>query len=718
MPRQFKRALLHAATPAILMAFGAGSAQAAAGTASAADDQGSIEDIVVTAQKVRSTAQKTAAAITAYTGDALVAVGATDLRTAQNFIPSVRFQAQAAATEVYIRGVGSSIDSPQNEPPTSVNFNGVYVPRNATGGAFFDLDRVEVLPGPQGTLYGRSTMGGAVQISAKRPTRDLESESLVEAGNYSLVHVGTAMNVPMTDSLSIRGAFDYQYHKGYQASGADSANNYGARLSLLYKPTDRFSVYLWANVTDFNGHPANLVSRGVDQSGALAPGKYLGSNPWDDRYPAALVPSLPNGQVTNGSWNYKNILVGGELNWEVADDVTLTYIPSYLTFHSDPHYYFGGYKVGASERDEQTTHELRLSGRGGPLTWIAGIYGYRLTSSGDVFFAGFSGTDGGFNTSNVARHRIWGGAAFGQATYHVSDAFRLIAGGRYSHDDRTGGGSFLGATGPAAYDYSRSFDHGDFKVGVEYDLGPKAMVYGTVQSGYQPGTFNQFRSTAAVPNDVAPAKLLAYTGGIKSRLFDDKLQINNEMFFYNYENLFVSAYDALTGSTVTFNAQRAHIYGDQLDIIFKPTPVDQFSVNVGYLHARYKKFLLPDGSSYAGNQLQYAPDWTINAGYFHDFEMSRGYLRAMVNTRFESSFYGDYLHTPGSRQGDYTKTGASLTYYDGGGKWSLGIWAKNLEKADVEAATASGSIVPFNPSGAITTLEPPRTFGIRATLKM
>ncbi|MFD2497898.1 TonB-dependent receptor plug domain-containing protein [Rhizorhabdus histidinilytica] len=127
--------LLRAAAPVALIAAGMTPSTAIAQSASAATGSGTIEEIVVTAQKERSTLQKTAAAITALSGDALLATGVTDIRAAQAYVPSVRFQQQGAATEVYIRGVGSSIDSPQYEPPTSVHFNGVYVPRNATGGA-------------------------------------------------------------------------------------------------------------------------------------------------------------------------------------------------------------------------------------------------------------------------------------------------------------------------------------------------------------------------------------------------------------------------------------------------------------------------------------------------------------------------------------------------------------------------------------------------------
>jgi iron complex outermembrane receptor protein len=142
------------------------------------------------------------------------------------------------------------------------------------------------------------------------------------------------------------------------------------------------------------------------------------------------------------------------------------------------------------------------------------------------------------------------------------------------------------------------------------------------------------------------------------------------------------------------------------------------NLSVGYVHGRYKDFTLPDGSNYNGFQLQYAPTWTVSAGYSHDFALAGGYLRAKVGTRYESAFFADFNHTPGGRQQPYMKSDASLTYHPDNAKWSLGIWIKNIENEPVIAATAGGSNIPFNPLAASSFLEAPRTFGLRATLSL
>ena len=180
-------------------------AQSYADPDESADGTG-LEVIVVTAEKVTEDLQKTASAVTAISGDILVKAGVYDIRAAQNLVPSVRFQAENASTEIYIRGVGSTLDLPNIEPPTVFNFNGVYIPREGNSVGLFDIDRIEVLPGPQGTLYGRAALGGAVNVSFKKPTRQLETEALLEAGNYSLLRGTLVQNVPMTEDFAMRAA--------------------------------------------------------------------------------------------------------------------------------------------------------------------------------------------------------------------------------------------------------------------------------------------------------------------------------------------------------------------------------------------------------------------------------------------------------------------------------------------------------------------------------
>jgi len=322
---------------------------------------------------------------------------------------------------------------------------------------------------------------------------------------------------------------------------------------------------------------------------------------------------------------------------------------------------------------------------------------------------------GGFPLAQISRNRLEGYAGFGEATYAVTDGLRLTAGGRWSHDHREGDGET--AFGQP-YSADEDYDHFDWKVALEADLGATAMAYATVQTGYQPGTYNLFPATPEQSNLVDPAELTAYTLGIKSRFLDDRLQVNNEVFYYDYRDLLVQSFNLNTALLTTFNAAKSQIYGDQLDVTYVITDRDLLNLSVGYLHAEYEDFDVPPGvnigiprRSFDGFPLQYAPDWTITAGYQHDFTLGPGYLRARIETHYEDFFWGTFMQARGTQQESYWKSDASLTYYMGDGSWTLGLWIRNIENVPVIAATTTGQFGPYG----VSFVEPPRTYGVRFT---
>jgi len=698
---------------AIVLTFGLGS------PAMAIDlDSAVLQEVIVTADKIPTPKQKLPAAVTAIDGDSLTFDGVTDVRGVQDFVPSVRFQQENAATEIYIRGVGSTLDFPQLSSPNAFNLNGVPIPREATSVPLYDVEQIEVLPGPQGTLYGSNALGGAVNVNFRRPTMDYQTSTLFEAGNYSQVHVSAVQNLPLGDSLAARLAVDYLTHDGYMTSGADSQKDLGARLSLSYRPLEGLTVYLWGSSVSKDGHPPNLVIKGVNPvTGRLDPNSYLTSNPWNDQFPGPYAANLPDGQPMAERQSYFNRMAGSQIDLGLAPGVTLTWIPSYLSVATSPDYWLGAFPGNETNDYRQVTNELRAVATQPWGTWIAGLYAYDLDSHGIFTFGSFT-PSAGIPVSIVNYGRIEGEAAFGQVSFNLSQRLRATLGGRSSVDDRVGQGQFMGSGGLAPFTYGRNFSHLDHKAGLDFDLEPQVLLYVATQTGYQPGTFNAYASTPTLSNAVNPATLTAYTAGTKSREWGGRLQVNDEIFYYDYRGLFSSAYNTVLNSNQTFNAQKTGIYGDQLDVAFRPDDDDRVNVSVGYLHARNIRFELPDGSAnYDGFQLQYSPDWTVGVGFFHDLQVGPGFLRAQANSRYEDSFYADFSHTPGGRQQPYIKTDASFTYHAATDGWSVGLWVKNIENVAVIAATAGGSNIPALATGATAFLEPPRTFGIRATSK-
>lgn len=678
-------------------------------------------EIIVTAQKQAESLQDTSAAITALGGEDLVSSGVTNIRDLQAFVPSVRLQKENSATQVFIRGVGQGLNYPQFDPPGAINFNGVYIPREATGAPFNDVAQVEVLPGPQGTLYGRSSLAGVVNVNFKRPSFEFETEALAEIGNYDMYHVSLAQNIPLSDTLAVRAAADYSNRDGYLKSGADADDTLAARLSLLWEPSDDFTAFVWGHVIERDGAPPNLVARGVDSDGNYVPNAFLQDDPWNDLLPDDVLPLSPFGQVQAGDLEYKNWMVAGQFDLDLTDSISVSYIPSYLDFSHVDAYWINGLPGRKFDYYEQTTHELRFNGEAGWGDWLLGLYGYRMESGGSAIAGTLVDDGSGIPIAIVDKNVLKGISAFGQLTFDLSDSVRLIAGGRFSADNRTANGS-VGLTG-ATYEVDESYKNVDFKAGFEFDAAPEVMLYGAIQTGYAPGSFNPFPGGPDDSNLIAKSNLVSYTLGQKGRFLDGTLQFNTEFFYYDYKDLGLGGFDLTRLTVSTYNAEKVRIYGNQTDIIVRPGPNDQVSINVGYLNARFKTFNLPASApggpaSFAGNALPYAPDWTINVGYHHDFQMASGYLRVQGLMHFESEFYPDFIATPGSRQKPYTKSDASITYYADSGKWDLGIWIKNIEDEPVNAANAAGTQFPATTFGGTTYIEAPRTYGVRLGLHL
>lgn len=672
--------------------------------AEAAAPETKLDEIVVTAQKRAEDLQRTPAAVTAIGGEALVAAGVTDIRAAQNLVPSVRFQAENASTEIYIRGVGSTLDLPNIEPPTVFNFNGIYIPREGTSVGLFDIASVEVLPGPQGTLYGRAALGGAVNVTFRRPAPELETEALLEVGDYSLVHASVAQSLPVSERFSLRAAADYIQHDGYLKTGADSKDDYALRLSGLYEDGDRLSAYFWAHGAKKNGRSPNLVRRGYNGGSFDGdPNAFDSSDPWND----VITPTEPDA----GRQEYENLVLGGQVDWRLGG-ATLTWIPSYFYLDWAGNYWLENLPSFLSSHYNQWTQELRLAGTAGDRwNWLAGLYAYQVTNDGEFIVNGFPLAD-------IDRNRLEGIAAFGEATYALADRTRLTFGGRLSRDQREGDGRTAFGV---PYDADQEFDQFDWKLGLEYDAAAETLLYATVQTGYQPGTYNLFPATDEATNEVREADMTAWSAGIKSRFLDGRLQLNNELFYYDYRDLLVQSFNLNTALLTTFNAEKVETWGNQLDLQWLVAANGRLNLSVGYLHAEYEEFVAPPEINigpgtrdFAGYQLQYAPDWTVSAGYQHDFPFAGGYLRGRVESRYESSFWGTFTHSRGTQQESYTKTDASLTYLSGDGRWSAGLWVRNIEDEAVLAATTTGQFGPY----ADAFLEPPRTWGARFTLSL
>lgn len=691
-----------------------------------------LEEIVVTAQRRAENLQETPLAVSAITGEGLESQGIKSVVDLSAQVPSLQItNSGGGASQIFMRGIGSSNVTEVGDPAVAYHIDGIYIARaTATGALFYDIDRVEVLRGPQGTLYGRNATAGAINVISKRPTQKLEGSASVEFGNYNALTTSGVLNVPLDETLAIRGAFQTIRHDGYQKvinTGPTAGNDKydkddkSARLQALWTPTDRLTINLRGDY---------LSSGGAGGGDVAYPART--SDPWK-------TISTVNTYRNNTYWS-----TGAEVNLDL-DWAQLTYLFGYNYANDDrggenvatnaPNYFYGV--------DKTWSNELRLGGETGPVKWVVGAY--RFKEDNDVDFRIFLANNNylSFIQPEVTAETT---AFFGQATWSVTEALRLTGGVRYTEDKkgRNGGTYFtnnVGAiTGVVTLNVSdNKWNKVNWRAGIDYDLADGSMVYANFATGYKAGGYYD----GLPPNDYKPESITSYEVGMKNRFMDNRLQLNLSGFYYDYRDFQISGLGTIAGqdATVTLNAEKAEIYGVELETDFLLTEQDRIDASVSWLHARYKDLLLPRGDSFSNNsvnantvhcfradyskpapraadssgcKMARTPEWSINLGYQHQFDLANGAsLTARVQTHFESAKYLEYHGFSENKQKSFTKTDLTMTYAPAEGSWNVMAYVRNLEDKDVRTNSGPNATTGLASNGSGDFYAPPRTYGVR-----
>ena len=737
------------------------------------EDQAGLSVIMVTAQRREESLQDVAIPVTAITGDELLSRGVTDTADLSKLVPALQVQPTGGSGfSLYLRGVGSLSGNAFAENAVAFSFNDVYIGRpTSTSGTFYDLERVEVLKGPQGTLYGRNATGGAVHVIPRRPRLgEFGGEVNLQYGIYDHFLASGAVNVPLGESAAIRAAGQIVSRSGYLSDGTSDEKGQAGRLSLLFEPTNSLSV---AIVGDYYSQDGRGAGSGVIPSES---GRYT-APPLDDRVggsdpravavAAAVAAGLPappfcggfGGFVTSGcvlvprndsfvDGEYWGISAEVELDLEFA---TLTAIPGYRKSSTDFINYLPGFLLDVTDEAEQWSFETRLaSSTDGPFQYVLGAFYFKEEQDAVNFFA-----QGRLATTLFTPHlETESFAVFGQATYSLTDAFRVIAGGRWTTENKTQQTSLGNGTPfmpdpfnpPLQSTFTGELDVDKFtwKAGVEYDAGPDSLFYANVATGFKSGGFY----VAAPPNNTFdPETLTAYTIGAKNRFFSNRLQFNVEAFYWAYKDqqvTFVGAAQTAAGtfssSGVTLNAGQAEMYGVEVEALFALTDNDLLSLNVQRLETEYKEFLVPlfsptpapppttcpfagvrpvpGGTFYdtdcSGRPTLNSPDWSANLGYERTFEFQNGVdLVVGARTTIESGRFLDITFAPEARQDSYMMSDAFVTVEGIDDAWALTAFVNNIEDEEVLAQVGNRPILNIY-YGA---LRPPRTYGLRGTFR-
>lgn len=678
----------------------------------AATPKQSIETVVVTAEHRKQNLQKTSISITALSGDVLAEHAITSVDSALRDVAGVVVQGNANGGGVYIRGVGSGQDTAIGGPSVNLNFDGVYQQQpEVPMSSIYDVERIEVLRGPQGTIYGRNANAGSVNIITANPKNKFEASGSIGWGNYNLLHTEAALNVPIGDTVALRAAMSTERHDGYlKPSGYNDADNTGARVKLLFKPDQNLSLLLASEYLHIGG-----VGLGAVNALSLHP-----DDPWQS--------NAPRGQIDITSRR-----LYGQLDWKLGFGV-LTVIPAHQSFKKYDANVIINNPVATTANSQavderQDTLEVRLASIGAePLQWVTGVYYLNSSSRFDVPPSRIALPATPAVYPYVYGNHAESAAGFAQLTYSVTPALRLIGGLRYTQDKKTA--LRQASAGAAVTGIDGSWNSTTYKVGAEFDVDRNSMVYANLSTGFKAGGIDQGFFT------YKPEQIKALALGSKNRFLGNTLQVNSEAYYYDYSN-FQAQYGyrclntALCAPVQTYsnrivNAGTAKLYGAEAEAILRVTQVDRLEANIAYSHSRFDKLVISAGTAAAcsvasalpvcalqpdqvltNQPLANAPEWSGAFAYEHTFDLPNGGdLVARLGTRLYSPYWTNYRRPPQVSAETYVraynKSDFFMTYNAPNSKWRVVGYVKNIENKSVVTTAVATAIE----------LQPPRTYGL------
>ncbi|MDN4058194.1 TonB-dependent receptor [Massilia sp. YIM B02769] len=703
--------------------------------------QGQIQEVLVTAQRRIAPESKTPVAMSVISGAQLGKAGLDRPSDVAARLPGVYMNNAADGLRITIRGVSNADATDKGEPSAAFMLDGVYIARpHAQNGDFLDVDRVEVLRGPQGTLYGRNTTAGVVNVISNTPGKTLEGAVGLEAGTFGARKIDGMLNLPVNDALALRAAVS--------SKRRDSVlrNAQGTPHELGLDRDDR-SARLSARL-DVNADASLLVryDRTVqhDNNDVIVPdtnfysGIETGKPTWRDastkeRLTNAFVP--PNAVPEQGHSRRDSQGLSAELSWNLGP-ATLYYLGARRAFDHDflVNYYYRivpGFALGVRQYFEgaydQDSHELRIATKDtGRVSAQAGVYWFRedmrqLATFRDLepialppYYVFPTGP-------TVSKSR----AVFGQATWRVLDTLRLTAGARTTRDDKSRVGSTNLQAGPvfdAATDLAMpnaarlEKSKTTWRLGIDADLDPSTLVYGVLSTGYKSGGFNDGCMADSSALGVAcpaafavPAAALVYQPetlksvelGLKTRFWANRASLNLAAYKYDYTNLQLSGVAMVQGVPryVTSNAGVASVKGLEIEAAVKPLASARLTSTLAFTDAHYVDYT-PDGiHSWAGYKLDRAPSATLTLGYEQGFGVGNGTLTAGAFTRSARAYaIGIPSQLLRYRVPGRTETDLSLGYQQHGAPWSLLLRVRNLQdKVEPVNIDSFGMTVPSEP---------------------
>jgi iron complex outermembrane receptor protein len=669
----------------------------------AAIDDGTLEEITVTARRREESLQTVPVSVSAFTEGEIERrqINSTldVIRNVPNLVGSNNV-GLSSATSLFIRGIGQDESLSTTDPAVGTYVDGVYIARQISNNAYlYDIERIEVLRGPQGALFGRNTSGGAIQIITRKPGDEFKAEFEASIGDYDSYAVKGRINAPLSDTVALNlAAFTAQRDEGFQKNvtlGTETfdADSSGARAALRITPSDSVDIVVTAEV-------ASQKDAGITGSNALGPNA-------NDLY------VVQSGLA--GSFNeIDQTAVSANITW-TTENATWTSITGYrdldhnfrIDFSDDP---VPAFVIDQDGTHEQFSQEIRGSGSVGSLDWTIG--GFYMDEKNEnvrrdelFLFGGIVAADLVATFDNDTETT----ALFGQGSWNVNDKVSLSLGGRWTREEKSidwvesvdiGGGvlvplednTTLEALGT---DTSPTFDQFTPHVGIDFQINDSHMVYATYTEGFKSGGWNTRATAAADMNLIESETAEAFEIGFKSTFMNNRMTLNGAYFVNTYKDLIITAINPATGGFVTPNAGEAEISGFELELNARATERLNVYANIGTMSNEYNE-LGPQITFDINNEIKRTPEFSGQLGFNYRAPVGgSGAFIVSADYSHQDEYFGGADNHPLELSEATDLIFAAVSYEGGDGRWMLTAACSNCTDQEYHTSTLNFGALGF-----------------------
>lgn len=698
-----------------------------AATALAATESG-LEEVIVTATKRAASIQDVPVAITALTGEALDEAGVSRVDDIASGAPNTFINTGGGlrTTSVTVRGISSNPNNPGVDPAVGVFVDGVYMSRPTTlNGNLFDLERIELVRGPQGALYGKNTIAGAINFISRAPSPEFTGEARLGYGNYGDTSVFGMLSGPLgSDRVLGRLSGSWQQRDGLidnVATGTElnDVDAQSVRGAVLWQATDSIDVTLRGDTSRDRTHAG---ASEVYQNGAFEGTPLADASPWDrkvanDRDTVQDRDSDGLGLQVDAGWGpgaLTSITAWRQFDWHNVADNDF----SVLNMLSS----------GIDEDQSEWSQEFRyVSDASGPFQYVVGAY--YSDQSLDTASVATVGPDLGIYPDEVqgvirADLTTESFALYGQGSYDFNDLWNLTVALRYSDETKkvahsqTGDPFQILLPDQPLQRLSRSDNEVSPSASVTYRVRDDVHAYASYGRGFKAGGYNVFSISMTDTAEYEPETVDSFEIGVKSQFADDRVRLNAALFYMDYKDLQVNQLVLENGvpQFTTSNAASATSQGIEIELAAQLAEGLDLDFAYGYTDATYDDFRNANfaGDDFSGNTLPEAAKHTVTTALIYRRPVGASLeLAARVDLAYRSSAFFEPDNVPQYEQGDYTLLGARLGLASADGRWGVTAWGRNLADEEYVVYRGDGVIVPGQ---AIQSLGLPRTYGLEISL--